>query len=696
MKRIALHQRWPSSSRNSPRSSSGPDMFDRLTLRLRVIVLALSAIVGILVTGTLQYVSDAALSHASGQYEKIDKAYETLSVFQRELLRLRVAEQRMRAERKASILPALETARAAAADRAGPAFIHAENNEIADGTAALFDDYLAAITQYVAILDTLGYRDRQSVVVTEAGKDGIDSPTGFTVDLSNAATKISTRLAEELEFDDQAAVFRVDAAFNRIRRDILKLIADADQDYVALIEAKFSEVNELLQDGDLDSGFSDEVTALMTEMHAPLEQLSNAELALADIDRTVNARYETLDSGLTEALATITQRTDAIRTTLNDKRSFLSTLMMTVAGVTLAVLVLAGALIVRSVTRSLSTIIAVTGRLARGETDCDIPYADARTELGDLARALAVFRDNAVERTRLEDRAEVNRAARTRRQETVEQIIGEFNQDIVALLAAGNEAIDGARTSAAELRDAAQRNDAQASSADEASVRASANVQTVAAATEQLNASITEISAQVSRTSDQISQVSETARSTNADVDQLAAAVGKIDEIIALIQAIAEQTNMLALNATIEAARAGEHGRGFSVVASEVKSLANQTASATDEISSQIKAIQSSSQATVSAISGIVTIIGDVQENAASIAAAIEQQNAATGEISRNIAEAADGTRMVAANVSDLRSSTAMATQSAERIRETSENVGSINERIRARIDGFLEKVAAA
>ncbi|WP_162901596.1 HAMP domain-containing methyl-accepting chemotaxis protein [Breoghania sp. L-A4] len=671
-------------------------MFDRLTLRLRVIVLALSAIVGILVTGTLQYVSDAALSHASGQYEKIDKAYETLSVFQRELLRLRVAEQRMRAERKASILPALETARAAAADRAGPAFIHAENNEIADGTAALFDDYLAAITQYVAILDTLGYRDRQSVVVTEAGKDGIDSPTGFTVDLSNAATKISTRLAEELEFDDQAAVFRVDAAFNRIRRDILKLIADADQDYVALIEAKFSEVNELLQDGDLDSGFSDEVTALMTEMHAPLEQLSNAELALADIDRTVNARYETLDSGLTEALATITQRTDAIRTTLNDKRSFLSTLMMTVAGVTLAVLVLAGALIVRSVTRSLSTIIAVTGRLARGETDCDIPYADARTELGDLARALAVFRDNAVERTRLEDRAEVNRAARTRRQETVEQIIGEFNQDIVALLAAGNEAIDGARTSAAELRDAAQRNDAQASSADEASVRASANVQTVAAATEQLNASITEISAQVSRTSDQISQVSETARSTNADVDQLAAAVGKIDEIIALIQAIAEQTNMLALNATIEAARAGEHGRGFSVVASEVKSLANQTASATDEISSQIKAIQSSSQATVSAISGIVTIIGDVQENAASIAAAIEQQNAATGEISRNIAEAADGTRMVAANVSDLRSSTAMATQSAERIRETSENVGSINERIRARIDGFLEKVAAA
>ncbi|MBR0774119.1 HAMP domain-containing protein [Bradyrhizobium diazoefficiens] len=308
-------------------------------------------------------------------------------------------------------------------------------------------------------------------------------------------------------------------------------------------------------------------------------------------------------------------------------------------------------LIGRAIARPVVTLTGVMSRLASGQLDQGIPGADRRDEIGEMAKAVEVFRDNAVAARQLEEEQQRMNEARMQRAGRIETLTGTFETQVGELVQALSAAATELEATAGTLSGNAEQSREQASAVATASEETSSNVETVAAATEELSSSSQEIGRQVAHSAEIASKAVEEAKRTDATVQKLADGAEQIGEVIGLIQAIAAQTNLLALNATIEAARAGEAGKGFAVVASEVKSLATQTAKATEQISTEITGIRDVTAEAVTAIRGIVGTISDINRIATEVASAITQQREATHEIARSVQEASRGSQQVSANI---------------------------------------------
>jgi len=323
-----------------------------------------------------------------------------------------------------------------------------------------------------------------------------------------------------------------------------------------------------------------------------------------------------------------------------------------VAGVALLLGALIAWLVGRGIIRPVSGMTAAMSRLAAGETAVEIPSRDATDEMGAMAKAVEVFKDNMIEteRLRTEQEAQKQRAEQERRAEMLD-LATKFEASVGGVVDSVASAATEMQATAQSMAATSEQTTRQATTVAAASEQATQNVQTVAASAEELSASIREIGQQVTQASAMIQESVRQATMSNEQVQGLASAAEKIGDVVRIISDIAGQTNLLALNATIEAARAGDAGKGFAVVASEVKTLASQTAKATEEIAAQIKAIQEATQTSARSIQGIAETIGKVNETATAIAAAVEEQGAATQEISRNVTQAAQGTQEVSGNI---------------------------------------------
>ena len=350
----------------------------------------------------------------------------------------------------------------------------------------------------------------------------------------------------------------------------------------------------------------------------------------------------------------------------------------------------------RTVVRPLTHLTGAMRRLATGDTGIDIPGLGRHDEIGAMADALGTFRDNAIATRRLEAEQREEQARKEKRQQAIEAHIAGFERSIGDALRMLTTAAGEMRGASESMSGIARRASEQSSAVASAATEASANVQTVAAAAEELSASIGEISRQVAQSVTIAGHAVEESTRTNTTVQGLSEATDRIGEVVKLINDIANQTNLLALNATIEAARAGEAGKGFAVVASEVKTLATQTGKATEEIAGQIGNIQSVAQKAVDAIRSIATVIGQMSEISTSVAAAIDEQGAATQEITRNTQEAAKGTEQVTTNIVSLRDGAATAGEAAAQVLSAATALNQQADALRDEVGRFLANIRAA
>ncbi len=429
----------------------------------------------------------------------------------------------------------------------------------------------------------------------------------------------------------------------------------------------------------------EQVVKVVTELDTMVNK------TMADVASSITKRLGEFVKAQRESLAAISKLSDEEAATTKH-------VSIGIAAGALALGLIIAFLIARGIVRPVSGLTGGMKDLAGGNFDVVLPGLGRADEVGEMARAVETFKVLLAEKAKreAEEKMQADARAAADRKATMHKLADEFQVAVGNIVDTVSSASTELEAAAGTLMKTAEVTQSLSGAVAAASEQASANVQSVASATEEMTSSVNEISRQVQESAKIAGDAVKQAQQTDNRINELSQAAGRIGDVVKLITAIAEQTNLLALNATIEAARAGEAGRGFAVVASEVKALAAQTGKATEEIGTQIAGMQSATKDSVAAIKEIGGTIGRISEIASTIAAAVEEQGAATQEIARNVGEAAKGTTQVANNITDVNRGATETGSASSQVLSSAQSLSGESNHLKLEVEKFLSTVRAA
>jgi len=658
----------------------------RMKLVYQISLISIVALVIFAVVGTTQFVADQQRQSAQEIAKAATADQLVVDGISREFLNARRHEKdfvlRKSEEYITSHSEAAASVRSGLEELAGRKEIGELIGQV-DQARAAFEDYVSEFANVVEL----------------QRKVGLDASSGLLGEMREAASEVETALGKIAQLEAMLGLSNtkdISIAVLKMRRDEKDFLATLDPVYVSNVDATAKEFDAALQKaGSIQDEKKAELAKLMTSYIADFKALADAVLAREESLAQLSVYYSAVEPVLVELSNSIGEVAERMQMQAEEiaHTGVQVTFAIFIAGA--LVLILLSIILARAIVRAITGLTGKMARLAKNDFDVKLEEADRKDEIGEMGRSVVVFRENGLERQKLEAQQRELDEKQRKRIESQEKHIREFDNDVVAMMSEVGTAVQQLHAVSETLRSSAATANEQSTTVSAGTEEASSNVQLVATAATELSASIHEIAGQVSDTSQMAISASQRARTTNEDIQGLNAAAVRIGEVIGLINDIAGQTNLLALNATIEAARAGEAGKGFAVVASEVKNLANQTAKATEDITLQINEIQQATLSAVEAIDEIVRMITDISERASAVAAAVEQQTVATSEISQNVEQAASATSEISSAMQGVSSAVAGTTEAASDVRGSADNLGRQSDSLSERIDQFLARMRA-
>ena len=553
---------------------------------------------------------------------------------------------------------------------------------------ALFGTYQQNFDKVVELVDSRSkiFHEKMSPIGLQARED---------------LTKLIDAAMAERDWETAGRAGKAQEQLLLMRLNAVKFLAEPSDALRNSVEQQFTATQKALQeamDREPDKAQREQEGQVQTIILRYVEAFRLVADDVAAIDRLVQKENAGLAAQIVEIGEQIAHsQLQSLRALEGDTLASAQTsrtISVIAPGLALILGLLSAFLIARSVTGPVNAMTGAMGELASGHLDIDIPARDRNDEIGTMANAVQVFKENLIRVKRLEaDQEEQKRQAEEQRKAALRQMADAFESQVGGVIQTVTSASVQLQASARQMAANATETSAQATTVAAAAEEASSNVQTVASASEELSASINEISGQMERSRTVAFRAEEESRQTTALIEKLSENVSGIGQIVALINDIASQTNLLALNATIEAARAGDAGKGFAVVANEVKGLANQTAKATGEIAAKISAVQTGTADAVKAIGSITEVISEMGGISSSVAAAVQEQTAATGEIARNVDQAAAGTQEVSRNIGGVETAARETGHAANQISDSSAELSKQADVLKQEVARFLDSV---